>query len=93
MMMMGITWLVFIAVFAIMTIINAVFWSKFDAVLLMFPIPAPVKSYVGQAFWIQPFSYVFILVLALIITYKIVQATADESDYFPEYEFDHWGPR
>lgn len=60
----------------------------------MLPIPAPVQQYVGQAFWIQPFTYVFILALAIVITYKLVQATADESDYYPEMEpYDQWGPR
>ena len=94
MLMMGTTWLIFMAVFAILTIIDAVFWSSWDKIILSFPIPAPVQSYVGQVFWIQPFSYFFILILAIIMTYKIVQATADESDYYPESEpYDQWGPR
>ncbi|MCK9591402.1 MAG: hypothetical protein M0Q91_05265 [Methanoregula sp.] len=91
--MMGTTWLVFMAVFCILVIINAVFWTQWNKVILMLSIPAPVQSYVGQAFWIQPFSYVFILVLAIVMTYKIVQATADESDYYPETSYDQWGPR
>lgn len=91
--MMGTTWLVFMAVFTILAIVDAVFWSQWNNVILTFPIPAPVQSYVGQVFWIEPFSYVFILVLAIIMTYKIVQATADETDYYPEMYYDQWGPR
>jgi hypothetical protein len=93
MLMMGTTWLVFMAIFSIFVIVDAVFWSQWDKVILMLPIPAPVQSYVGRAFWIQPLSYAFILVLAVVMTYKIVQATADESDYYPETYYDQWGPR
>ena len=93
MLMMGTTWLVFMAVFSILVIVDAVFWSQWDKVILMISIPAPVQEYVGQTFWIQPFSYVFITVLAIVMTYKIVQATADESDYYPETGYDQWGPR
>lgn len=92
-MMMGTTWIIFIAVFVIMTVIDMVFWSSWDSVILMLSIPAPVQSYIGSTFWIQPFSYFFILILAVIMTYKIVQATADESDYYPEAGYDQWGPR
>ena len=81
------------AVFTIMAIIAGVFFSAWDSVILMLPIPGPVAFAVGQTFWIQPFTYFFILVLSLIITYKVVQATTDESDYYPETNFDTWGPR
>ena len=91
--MVGTTWIVFMSVFVIMVIIDAVFWSEWDKVLLTFPIAAPVASYVGATFWIQPFSYVFILALAIVITYKVIQATADETDYYPELSVDQWGPR
>ena len=80
------------AVFSIMVILDMVFWSSWDQIFLTLPIPAPVAMYVGQAFWIQPFSYFFILILAIVMTYKVVQATADESDY-QEYLPDSWGPR
>jgi hypothetical protein len=87
MMMSGTTWLIFMAIFAILTIINMVFWGAWNDIILKFPVPAPVQSYVGQTFWIQPFSYFLILVLALIVTYAIIQKTADESDYSAE----RWG--
>jgi hypothetical protein len=93
MLMVGTTWIIFISVFVILVIIDGVFWGEWDKILLTFPIPAPVASYVGQTFWIQPFSYFFILILAIIITYKVIQATADETDYFPELQYDQWGPR
>jgi membrane protein implicated in regulation of membrane protease activity len=93
MMMVGTTWIIFMSVFSIMAIIAGVFFSAWDSVILMFPIPAPVASYVGQTFWIQPFTYFFILILAIVITYKVVQATADETDYYPELGYDQWGPR
>jgi hypothetical protein len=93
MLMMGTTWLVFMAVFSIMVIIDAVFWTEWDTVVLTLAIPAPVQSYVGRTFWIEPLSYVFVLVLAIVMTYKIVQATADETDYYPELYYDQWGPR
>lgn len=93
MMMMGTTWLIFMAVFSIMVIIDMVFWGNWDKVILMLDIPAPVQYYVGQTFWIQPFSYFFILMLAIVMTYKIVQATADEVDSYPEMGYDQWGPR
>jgi membrane protein implicated in regulation of membrane protease activity len=92
MLMMSTTWLIFMAIFSIFAIIDGVFWSAWDNVILNIPIPAPVVSYVGNAFWIQPFSYVFILVLAIVMTYKIVQATADETDYGQELYYDSWGP-
>ena len=91
--MVGTTWLIFMAVFVIIAIVLAVFWGAWDKVVLTFPIPAPVVSYVGQTFWIQPFSYFLDLILAIVITYKVVQATADETDYFPELQYDQWGPR
>ena len=93
MLLVGTTWIVFMAIFSILVIVDAVFWGSWDKVLLTFPIPAPVASYVGGTFWIQPFSYFFILILAVVITYKVVQATADETDYFPELAVDQWGPR
>jgi preprotein translocase subunit SecG len=93
MMMMRTTWIVFMAIFSIMAIILGVFWSRWDSVILMMGIPEPVQYYVGQTFWIQPFSYFFVLMLALVMTYKIVQATADETDYYPEMAPDQWGPR
>jgi hypothetical protein len=48
---------------------------------------------VGRVFWIEGFTFVFILVLAIVMTYKIVQATADETDYGQELYYDSWGPR
>ena len=47
----------------------------------------------SPTFWIQPFSYFLDLILAIVITYTVVQATADETDYFPELQYDQWGPR
>ncbi len=92
MLMVGHTWLVFMAVLSILTIILAVFWSAFDSVILMLAIPAPVAYYVGQTFWIQPFSYFLVLILAVVMTYKMVQTTADETEYEPEV-YDSWGLR
>ena len=91
--MMGTTWIVFMCVFSILAIIDMVFWGSWNSVILMLSIPAPVASYVGQSFWIEAFSYVFIGALAVVMTYKIVQTTADETDYFPETAPDQWGPR
>lgn len=81
MMNVGIVWLIVIAVLYIMTIINGVWWKGWNSVLLKFPIPEPVKYYVGQTFFIEPLSYAIILVIGIVITYKMLQATADESDY------------
>ena len=91
MLMMGTTWLIFMAVFSILAIVDGVFWSQWDKVILMINIPAPVQSYVGQSFYVQALSYVFLLVLAIVMTYKIVQATADESDYGTDISYDSWG--
>jgi membrane protein implicated in regulation of membrane protease activity len=85
MMMVGITWIIVIAVLYIITIINGVWWSAWDSVLLTFPIPEPVRAYVGNTFWIQAGSYALILVVGIVATYKMLQATADESDYGMEY--------
>lgn len=93
MMMMGTTWLIFMCVFVILTIVDMVFWSNWDKIVLSISIPPIVAQGVGQIWWIQPFSYVLILILSIIITFKILQATADESDYYPESAPDQWGPR
>jgi hypothetical protein len=61
--------------------VAGVWWSAWDSIILTFPIPAPVQSAVGGTFWIQACTYFFILVVGLVVTYKILQATADESDY------------
>lgn len=84
-MLIGITWLIVIAVLYIMAIINGVWWSAWDSVLLTFPIPEPVKMYVGNTFWIQAISYTLIIVIGIVVTYKMLQASADESDYGMEY--------
>ena len=85
MMLVGITWLIVIAVLYIMAIIGGVWWKAWDSVLLTFPIPAPVQMYVGNTFWIQAATYTMILVIGIVVTYKMLQATADESDYGMEY--------
>lgn len=84
-MLVGITWLIMIAVLYIMAIIGGVWWKAWDSVLLTFPIPAPVQMYVGNTFWIQAATYTMILVIGIVVTYKMLQATADESDYGMEY--------
>jgi membrane protein implicated in regulation of membrane protease activity len=81
MLMIGMTWIIIMAVLYILTIVAGVWWSAWDSVILMLPIPAPVQSYVGNTFWIQSGTYFFIIVIGLVVTYKILQATADESDY------------
>jgi hypothetical protein len=81
MLMIGTTWVIIMAVLYILTIVAGVWWSSWDSVILTFPIPEPVKSYVGGIFWIQAGTYFFILVIGLVVTYKILQTTADESDY------------
>jgi membrane protein implicated in regulation of membrane protease activity len=90
---MGIAWIIFMSVFSLLAIVDMVFWGNMDTVLLTIDIPAPVASYVGQTFWIQSFSYVFILVLSVVMTYKIVQTTADETDYAEDVSYDSWGFR
>jgi hypothetical protein len=74
------TWIIIMAVLYILTIVAGVWWSSWDAIILTFPIPAPVQSAVGGTFWIQAGTYFFILVNGIVVTYKILQATADESD-------------
>lgn len=85
MMLVGITWIIVIAVLYIMTIIGGVWWKAWDKVILQFPIPAPVQAAVGGTFWIQAATYTMILVVGIVATYKMLQATADESDYGMEY--------
>ena len=80
-MLVGLTWVIVMAVLYILTIIAGVWWSAWDSVILTFPIPASVQGAVGGTFWIQAATYFFILVIGIVVTYKIVQSTADESDY------------
>lgn len=84
-MLAGITWIITIAILYILTIIGGVWWKAWDSVILKFPVPAPVQQYVGSSFWIQAITYTMILVIAIVITYKLMQTTADESDYGMEY--------
>ena len=86
MMLVGTTWLIVIAVLYIMTIIGGVWWKAWDEVILSFPIPLPVQGAVGGIFWIQAICYTMILVIGIVATYKMLQSTADESDYGMEYQ-------
>jgi membrane protein implicated in regulation of membrane protease activity len=85
MMLVGTTWIVVISVLYILAIIGGVWWKAWDSVLLTFPIPAPVQGLVGGTFWIQAMTYTMILVVGIVATYKMLQSTADESDYGMEY--------
>jgi membrane protein implicated in regulation of membrane protease activity len=85
MLLVGITWIIVIAVLYILAIIGGVWWKAWDEVLLKFPVPAPVQMYVGNTFWIQAITYAMILVVGIVATYKMLQSTADESDYGMEY--------
>jgi membrane protein implicated in regulation of membrane protease activity len=85
MMLVGITWTIVITVLYIMAIIGGVWWKGWNEVIMRFPIPAPVQQYVGQIFWIQALTFTLILVIGIVVTYKMLQATADESDYGMEY--------
>lgn len=84
-MLVGITWIIVIAVLYILTIIGGVWWKAWDSVILTFPIPAPVQQYVGGTFWIQALTYTMILVVGLVATYKMLQSTSDQSDYGMEF--------
>ena len=77
----SITWVIVIAVLYILTIIAGVWWSQWDKVLLTFSIPPLVRGAVGNVFWIQAGTYFFIIVIGIVVTYKILQAVADETDY------------
>jgi len=85
MLLVGITWIIVIAVLYIMTIIGGVWWKAWDEVILKFPVPASVQMYVGNTFWIQALTYTMILVVGIVATYKMLQSTSDESDYGMEY--------
>jgi membrane protein implicated in regulation of membrane protease activity len=85
MMMVGITWIIVISVLYIMAIIGGVWWKAWDSVILQFPVPSVVQSYVGGTFWIQGLTYAMIVVVGIVVTYKTLQSTADESDYGMEY--------
>ena len=85
MLLVGITWIVVIAVLYIMAIIGGVWWKAWDEIILTYPIPLPVQAAVGGTFWIQGMTYTMILVIGIVVTYKMLQATADESDYGMEY--------
>ena len=84
-MLAGITWIIVIAILYILAIVGGVWWKAWDSVILKFPIPAPVQSYVGSTFWIQAICYTMIVVVGIVVTYKLLQSTADESDYISEY--------
>ena len=86
MMMVGITWLIIVAVLYILAFIGGVWWKAWDEIILKFPIPVSVQAAVGGTFWIQGLTYVMILVIGIIATYKLLQSTADESDYGMEYQ-------
>ena len=85
MLLAGTTWIIVIAVLYIMSIIGGVWWKAWDEVILKFPVPAGVQMYVGGTFWIQAMTYTLIVVIGIVATYKLLQATADESDYGMEY--------
>lgn len=86
MMLVGTTWIIVIAVLYILTFIGGVWWKAWDEVFLHFPVPAPVQIYVGNIFWIQALTYTMILVVGIVATYKLLQSTADETDYGMEYQ-------
>ena len=89
MMLVGTTWIIVIAVLYIMSIIGGVWWKAWNEVILTFPIPAPVQEPLGNIFWIQAITFTMILVLGIVVTYKTLQATADESDYGMEYSQEY----
>jgi membrane protein implicated in regulation of membrane protease activity len=84
--LVGTTWIIVIAVLYIMSIIGGVWWKAWNQVILSFPIPEPVQAAVGGIFWIQAITYTMILVIGIVATYKMLQATADETDYGMEYQ-------
>jgi len=85
MLMVGTTWIVVIAVLYILAIIGGVWWKAWNEVILTFPIPLPVQGAIGNIFWIEAATFVMILVVGIVATYKMLQATADESDYGMEH--------
>lgn len=86
MMMVGITWIIVIAVLYILAFIGGIWWKAWDEIILKFPIPVSVQAAVGGTFWIQAATYTMILVVGIVATYKMLQATSDESDYGMEYQ-------
>jgi membrane protein implicated in regulation of membrane protease activity len=86
MLMIGTTWVIVIAVLYIMAIIGGVWWKAWDEIILTFPVPVSVQAALGGTFWIQAATYTMILVIGIVATYKMLQATSDESDYISEYQ-------
>jgi preprotein translocase subunit SecG len=46
-------------------------------------------EFLRTIFWIQAITFTMILVLGIVVTYKTLQATADDSDYGMEYSQEY----
>ena len=84
MLMIGMSWLITMITLAFLTFLGAVFQKAINDFVMSFYIGEAFKHDVGISWWIPPFYYICILLVAIAATYRCYQEVIVTTTYYPE---------
>jgi len=84
-MLIGIAWITCMVVLAFLTYIGMMCHKTMYAFFMEFPLTSGVLQHdIGNSWWIMPFYYTMILLVAIAVTYRCYQEVVATTTYYPE---------
>lgn len=88
MLLVGMAWLITMAILAFLTYLGAVFQKAINDTLMKFYITNTIFQHeVGVNWWIPAIYYGTILIVAIAITWRCYQEVVADVTYYPEYPY------